>query len=351
MFNYLKRLFKKDRYQEAIVSNNFSFTSTYGLHTPENYNNLLKAYTNETYVYACVYIISTTIAGLPYLFYKKGANNDKIPVKNKQLEKLFEYPNDNDENSTWYNLIEWTLASLELTGNAYWLLDRLYGTQKITPAAMQLLLADRMRVLPNTESRSDNFVNGYVYLKDNGAKLPFTDNEITHFKYIKPDSYYYGQGSVASVNTSIDLIREAEKTNLNLFVNGALPYGSLETDKNINDDRFQRLQREFDSKYGRGSRNAGKTMLLDNGLKFKKISESMKDLEFIEGIKLSRESICAAFGVPPMMIGILDKATYSNYEQAVKILWIHTLIPKLRRLEQVITHIVKRFEPGGILRV
>jgi HK97 family phage portal protein len=346
MFNFIKELFNKQassRFNDAVLTSKFD-ALTYGRSTPDNFDTHLKAYNNEVYVYGCIYLIGSTIAGLPYQLYKLDANKKKIIVRNSQVESLFETPNENDENSTYGNLIEWTVACLELVGNAYWLLDKLYGKQQRFPGALQILIPSRITIVPDTTS-NQNFIAGYKYSKTDGTSILFTNEEITHFKYIRPNDYFYGQGSVLPSALSIDLIREAETTNLNLFRNGAMPHATLEAEKPIDAIRFDRLKKQFEEGYT-GTKNAKKTILLDNGIKFKQISQSMQDLEFIEGIKLSREEICIAFKVPPVILGILDHATYSNYEQANKIFWIHCLMPKLRRLEQVISTIIKRFDPS-----
>jgi HK97 family phage portal protein len=345
MIKFFRNLFTK----QSSKFNDIAITSytdglMYGKSTPENFAVHLGAYTNESYVYGCVYLIAAAIAGLNWKLYKKDSTGKKVEVINLLVSKLFEKPNDNDENSTWYNQIEWTVACLELVGNAYWLLDKLYGTNKRYVGAIQNLIPSKIRIMPNTsKDEGRSFVSGYSYLKDNGMPYVFNNDEITHFKYIRPDDYFYGQGAVVPSAIPIDLIREAETTNLNLFKNGAMPSGALETDKTVDDIRYKRIKAEFDAKY-KGTKNANRTLILDNGLKYKQISQSMKDLEFIQGIKLSREEICIAFKVPPLLIGILDNASYSNYEQAVKIFWVHCIIPKVRRIEQVISTIVKRFD-------
>jgi len=342
MIKFLKRLFVKEQKFNDIVVSNLTDGLTYGKATPENFDVHLKAYTHEAYVYGCIYLIASTIAGLNWKLYKRDKTGKKVEVRNLLIEKLFEKPNDNDENSTWYNLIEWTVACLELVGNSYWLLDKLYGSSQKYVGAIQNLIPSKITILPNKE-KEGSFIKGYLYQKSDGLKAEFSNDEITHFKYIRPNDYFYGQGAVVPSAIAIDLIRESEMTNLNLFKNGAMPSGALETDKTVDDVRYARIKKAFEEKYV-GSKNANKTLILDNGLKYKTISQSMKDLEFIQGIKLSREEICIAFKVPPILIGILDNASYSNYEQAVKVFWVHCIIPKIKRIEQVISTVCRRFD-------
>lgn len=100
----------------------------------------------------------------------------------------------------------------------------------------------------------------------------------------------------------------------------------------VGKDRLSQMADMWREKY-EGADNSGKTGFLDSGAKYQQLTLSSKDLDWLEGQKLSREEICAAFQVPPCNAGILDKATYSNFDQSSKTLWDDTLIPIGRRIE------------------
>jgi HK97 family phage portal protein len=60
------------------------------------------------------------------------------------------------------------------------------------------------------------------------------------------------------------------------------------------------------------------------------IPEPMKDLDWPGLSTMSEARICAAFGVPPIIVGVragLDASTYSNYEQALKAFYAMTINP------------------------
>ena len=338
-------LLRKTRVNELFPMR-ASISDKYGQPVPENYNNYLNAYNSEVWVYACVYVIANTIAGMPYRIYKKKIVNgvvEKVPVLNTPIHKLFEKPNKNDENSTWYNILEWTVANLELVGNAYWLLDRILPSSRL-PLEIQMLLADRMRVVPG-RIVTDPFITGYRYVKDDASVHTFTTDEITHFKYMSANNLYYGQGSLSAGRYSVDTFKEAQVSNLNIYRNGVNVDCALETEKLLNDKQFKRLLDGFLNKH-QGSEKFHTPLVLEGGLKYKNTIGTMKELEFIAGLKMTREDICAVFGVPPVLVGILDNATYSNYREAEKIFLIFNIIPKLRRIQEVIETVVQRFDPS-----
>lgn len=310
---------------------------------PKNFEKNITAYKNEVWIYACVYLIATTIAGLPWRLYKEKSVKgiiSKEEVDNPDVRKLFRKPNNNDANSTWFSMIEWTVANLELIGNAFWLLDEMYGSPK-KPLSIQVLLAPKMRVVPGITSGM--MVDRYEYHTQDLKPKKFEKEEITHFKYMAVDNYHYGQGSLSPALYSIDTIKEAQIANLKIFKNGMMIDAFFKTDQKLTEATYTRMKKQLDAKY-KGSPKSHQTGLLEQGLEYQAITGNMKELEFINGIKLSREDICAVHGVPPLLVGILDQASYSNYEQAIKIFMVFCILPKLARIEQVITSVVKRFD-------
>lgn len=334
--------FKAKRISDIFGSNRLFDITQFGAPIPDNYTKYLTAYRNEVWVYACVYVIATTIAGLPYKLMHYERRNGKLEKReydDHPVEILINKPNRNDANSTWFNLLEWTIASMELTGNAYWLQDEMVNG---IPYSLHWLIPSKVRVKPG----QSQYVDGYIYQRDDSRKVIFQPDEISHFKYMSVNDYYYGQSSISPCRWSIDTIKEAQRTNLSIFRNGAKLDGVLESEHVLPDPVFKRVQEQFNQKYVGVDKSHG-TAILEKGLKYKTIVASMQELEFINGIKLSREDICACFGVPPVLVGILDRATYNNYSESLKIFWTNTVIPKLKRLEPIITAIVKKYDENA----
>ena len=59
------------------------------------------------------------------------------------------------------------------------------------------------------------------------------------------------------------------------------------------------------------------------------LSHSAVEAELIDQRKLNREEIAAAYDVPPPLIGILDRATFSNIQVQAKMLYGMVLGPWL----------------------
>ncbi|MEU0871642.1 phage portal protein [Nocardia brasiliensis] len=96
----------------------------------------------------------------------------------------------------------------------------------------------------------------------------------------------------------------------------------------------ERFRREWQSQYTGDGPQAGGTPILEDGMTFQEAAQSAKDLQYLEVRKLSREEVAAAYFIPPPMIGILDRATFSNITQQHKMLYQDTLGPWLTMLAE-----------------
>lgn len=93
------------------------------------------------------------------------------------------------------------------------------------------------------------------------------------------------------------------------------------------------IREEFEAAYG-GVDRAYRAAVIGGGFDWKPLQFSHTESELIPIRQMAREEVAAAFNVPPPMIGILDKATYSNYEQAARSYYQDSVAPKLVKIEE-----------------
>src|SRR5690606_10856704 len=72
---------------------------------------------------------------------------------------------------------------------------------------------------------------------------------------------------------------------------------------------------------------AGRPMLLEGGLSWQQISLNAKDMEWLEGQKISAREIAMVFGVPSELLGDSTNKTYSNYKEARQAFYMETVLP------------------------
>ena len=73
--------------------------------------------------------------------------------------------------------------------------------------------------------------------------------------------------------------------------------------------------------------------MLDKSADLKTMAISQREMEFIEAQRYTKEEICGAYGVPPVLVGDLRQSTFNNFQQAKASFWDETLIPELELIE------------------
>lgn len=92
-----------------------------------------------------------------------------------------------------------------------------------------------------------------------------------------------------------------------------------------------------------GPENAGRPVILPPGLDWKPLAHQTVEAELMDQRRIAKEEICGVYQIPPPMLGILDKATYSNIETQRAMVYTDCLGPPLILIEQAInTQIIRR---------
>lgn len=288
-------------------------------------------------VYACVKVLAESVGQLPLYVYRKGAGMAKDIAEDHPLHALLSYaPN---EWQTTTEFFEMVMVHLALRGNAYAYINR---TRSGNVLEMLPIHPDMVTVL------QDSGWNLIYQIQDAaGGMRTVKRTEILHIRGLTLNGYL-GISPIAYARESIGLALATEKFGGQLFRNGAKMGGVLEHPGKLSGPAYERIKTSFDEAYS--GENAHKTAVLEEGMKFSKVSMTADDSQFLETRKYQRSEIASIFRVPPHLIGDLERATFSNIEQQSKDFVQNALMPYLSRIERAIVRdVVKKEERGLIL--
>ena len=276
-------------------------------------------------VYACVRIISETIASLPLCFYERTGDRGKRKAREHPLYTiLHDAPN---AEMTSFAFRETLMAALLLHGNAYAQITR----EKGHISSLIPLLPQRMTVTRDT--RTNALI--YTYSSDKGVYiLPLTD--ILHVPGLSFDGVL-GVSPIVLAKEAVGLALATEEFGARFFSNGARPGGVLEHPGLVRDP--EKIRKSWDAVY-KGTRNSHRIAVLEEGLKYHEIGVAPEAAQFLETRKFQVNEICRIFRVPPHLVGDLEKATFSNIEHQSIEFVEHTIRPWLVRLEQAMTRVL-----------
>lgn len=277
-------------------------------------------------VFACVRVLSESLAQLPLILYRGGDGDTKQRATDHPLYWLLHnQPNQWQTSFEFRELLMWHAA---LRGNAYAYINRAGGRI----AELLPLDPDKTKVV----TKPDLSLSYIVSRMDGRAPLEFAARDIFHLRGPSLDGIQ-GLSVVTYARETIGLAMATEEHGARFFSNGGRPSGILTRPaekKALSETAAQNLLNSFVQKYS--AENAMRTLLLEEGTTFTPVTMKNDDMQFLETRKFQKEEICSIFRVPPHMIGALDRATFSNIEQQSIDFVTHALGPWLARWEQAI---------------
>jgi HK97 family phage portal protein len=129
---------------------------------------------------------------------------------------------------------------------------------------------------------------------------------------------YSGDSPVIDVRQAIALEMSAEKFGASFFQNGAMPllvFSFMAASQGFKDKETEKQFIE-DLRLAFGGGNAHKNLLLPKGIdKPTPVNIENDKSQFLETRKYQRTVIAGAWGVPPHLVGDLERATFNNVEQ------------------------------------
>jgi HK97 family phage portal protein len=249
-------------------------------------------------------------------------------------------------------LLETVTTQLLLHGNAF---VQILQDAEGRAAALYPLRPERVTIEPD----AGGWPAAYLY-KAGAATTRIAARDglgrpgLAHMRAAHPLDDHYGLGCLSAAAGAVAVHNAAARWNKALLDNAARPSGALlyeiDDEAALSDEQFSRLKDELDAQFT-GAGNAGRPMLLQNGLKWQPMGLTPADMDFA-GLKASAaREIALAFGVPPMLIGLPGDATYANYREANRALWRLTVLPMAARILAGLSTALGAWWPGMKLAV
>lgn len=196
---------------------------------------------------------------------------------------------------------------------------------------------------------ADVDVMGYAYRPGgHGDPVVYLPDEIAHFSPIPdPEAMYRGMSWVSPVVRELQADDSATRHKDAFFRNGAKPGLVVSLKESVKEEQFKKFVRAMNESH-QGSDSAYKTLYLAGGADVTVAGSNMQQLDFKGTIGSGETRLCAAGGVPPIIVGLsegLASATYSNYGMARRKFGDHWARPQWRMACAALSNIIT--VPGG----
>lgn len=273
-------------------------------------------------VWACCRLISDAVSALPAHIFERTSNGKIKAIDHPYYRLLTMQPNPLMTTQQW---IQTTVLHLLLYGNAYTLPEWLDGEV----IALWPIQPERVTITPLTDG---SYVHRIAYAY--GKPVDYTPMEILHFRLFSMDGVM-GLSPIDFHRLAFQVDALTRLYSVNLYTNGGRPSGVLEYPGNLTKEQIKDIRDSWRMVYS-GAENAGGVVVLEGGTKYAALAMPPEQLQFIDQQKYSVEQIARIFGVPPHLIGALDKPTYASVEQLSLEFVRYRLQPIVTMLERAI---------------
>ncbi|MFH9957319.1 phage portal protein [Streptomyces roseolus] len=304
-------------------------------------------------VFSSVRLLAETGSMLPVGMHERKGSA-RLPVTDHPLAPLLTYQANPtmEAGEFWAQVLGWML----IRGNAGVYVQRDGGGRPVGLWPVSWTSVEPRRV-PNTGELvykitldSDEFAP----IREDGALV--RRENFLHFKAFGVDPIE-GLSPIGMARSSVGTGYAAAEYIGAFFARDASPGGVVSVPGKLDDAQYERLTRQWKDLH-EGFDNSHRLAVMEAGAKWEKTSLSPADAQFLEVYKLTRSEIAGIFGVPPHMIGDVERSTSwgSGIEQQSLGYVIYSLLPWLTRLERTANRLLGdpsfyiKFNPDALLR-
>jgi HK97 family phage portal protein len=257
----------------------------------------------STTVVACVRALSEDTARLPLNIQTYNRRSWQVS-RSHRLALLMRRPN------RWHNEFDFKsflVASYAMRGNAY---SAIIRDNEGFPISLVPISPDRVQI--NISENGNLYYQIKHPLIDQGEDVLIPSFDMIHIRGITLDGYT-GISPIQVGQETIGLALAAQTHGAKTFANGAGLQGVLEAPTKLSNEAAKRMADSWREIYS-GTQNAGRTAVLEEGVKFNNISMTLEDAQFLATRQFQVIDICRLFRVPPHKVMELSDSHYANIE-------------------------------------
>lgn len=247
-------------------------------------------------VYACVRILSGAVATLPLSIKRRVDDKTRLDASDTALWKVLRRkPN------RWMTPLAFKrmmTAHILLSGKAHALKVMSRGElQELIP-----LHPDRVE-----KKQHDDLSLSFTYTRKDGRKVEFSQEEVFDLVGLTLDGVH-GVSPIKMLRETVGLSIAMEEHGANVFRNGARVSSTLTHPGKLGEEGRKNLGASLDE-FRSGGEKDGKSLILEEGMKFEPIAMTAQDAQWIESRQFSQADILMVYGIPPHMVGLTSKST------------------------------------------
>lgn len=290
-------------------------------------------------VYACVSLIAQDIGKLGLRLVEQDRNGIWTPTEASAFSPVLRKPN---HYQTRIKFVEQWLVSKLVHGNAYVLKQR---DDRNVVSAMYVL--DPTRVTPLVTTTGEVY---YELRRDDlssvsRASVTVPASEIMHDTMVTLYHPLVGVSPIYACGLAAFQGLKIQENSTNFFGNAARPSGVVLVPGDLAPEQAARLKTYYQENFT--GPKVGSLLLLTNGMKYEPVTVNAVDAQLIDQLKLSAETVCTTYHVPPYMVGVGPPPNFNNIEALNQQYYSQCLQSLIESLELVLDEGLELPKPYG----
>lgn len=286
-------------------------------------------------VFSCISLLADTVSSMPLRCDVLQRDGSRTPAP---LPDVIADPDPVE--SSLVELVSQIVISAGLHGNSYNFVAMAGGK----PAGIIPFHPYQMNVM----SSKDGGGRTYLHL---GKEIP--REQMLHIRAFTPPQSLVGVSPLMQQRTTFGIAIAMDRYLAQWYAEGGTPSGVLETDRQVTTEGAKALRESWEATQRKHRRPA----ILSDGLKWRPVSVSAVDMDYVASAEAMRADIARAFRVPPHLINVTTASSdYANVEQSSINFLTYTLQPWLTRIEVALSKLLPpgvdvHFDPSSLLRL
>ncbi|MBO5569653.1 MAG: phage portal protein [Clostridia bacterium] len=286
-------------------------------------------YNSQDNLAAVVDFISDSIAQLPLKVYRRDDKDERVRDRTSIAAKLLWRPN---ADQTEYEFIRALITELKVFGCVYvWLLP---DAEAESGYQLRIIPTDWVSTTEKTTSYGPDKI---VVTSNTAGTIEIPRAEFVRFYKYSPGNPGGYISPVSALRQTLEEQMQAGRFRRELWKSSGRLNAQIIRPKDVaqwSDETKKKWIDAFREAWGSGGSRAGSIPLMEDGMEIKPFSTSFKEQQWAESIKLSRESVAAAYRINPSLVWHSDAQTYASSKDNARALYAECLGPDLQMVQQ-----------------
>ena len=304
---------------------------TFGPDAPAEVLNLTarQLYNSQDNLAAVVNFLANSVAQLPLKVYKRDENDQRRRDRDSVAARILWKPN---EYQTSFEFIRGLMTEYLLFG----CVDTWIIPDAENETGKQILIIPTDWEI-STEKKTPYGPDKITVTADGLGSIEIPRAEFVRFSTYSPGNPGGYVSPVSALRQTLEEQIQAGRFRRELWKSSGRLNAQIVRPKDVQQwspETRKKWIEAFREAWGSGGSNAGSIPLMEDGMEIKTFNASFKEQQWVESVKLSRESVAAAYRINPSLVWHSDTQTYASSKDNARALYAECLGPDLQMLQQ-----------------